>query len=84
MSEQSLDNARCPFKNALHPRALTKTNERDLLRMIQVIEEHGVHLLPDVLIQNHQRGLIVEGQRPIVEVDRPDGAQTPSATNVLA
>ena len=37
-SEQSLDNARCPFKNALHPRPLTETHERDLLRMLQVIE----------------------------------------------
>jgi hypothetical protein len=32
-----------------------------------------VHLLSDVLIQNHQRRLVVEGQRPIVEIHRPDG-----------
>src|SRR5262245_35130831 len=56
----------------VHPveqRATLKALQRDFFSILQILEEDFVHLPSDALVQDHQRRLVVEDQRSVIEVD---------------
>src|SRR5262249_1805639 len=70
--EEPLDEICGALGDALQPRALAEACKRDLLRVAEIIEEDMIHLLANRTIEHHQRRLVVQRQRAVIEVQRAD------------
>src|SRR5687767_422941 len=75
--ENSTHFLRAPLEDLSSPRPFPERLQLDLVGVLQVLEEDLIHLLPHTRIERNDLRLIVERDRPVVEVHRSDGRPEP-------
>lgn len=53
-------------------RAPAEACQRDLFRVAEIVDEELIHLLSNRRIEHHQRCLVVQRHRTVVEIHRAD------------